>query len=107
MTHNHLVPGSNQGSENLVSHQVTSHNVFEDNYLEFKAANNLFSLKDGVMGNYGCLDYELQIFIYLETIFLEKISVDLMDCVFNRSSFKLYSVNNIKGEIQASYCNFF
>lgn len=84
-----MVPGSNKGSENLVSHQVTSYNVFEDNYLVFKAGNNFFFLKNGLMENYGCLDYELQIFIYLETIFLEKIPVDLMDCVFNRISFKL------------------
>jgi len=47
------------GSENLGSHQVTSYNVSEDNDLGFKVGNNFFSLNDGVMENYGYLEYEL------------------------------------------------
>ena len=46
------------GSENLGSHQVTSYNVLEDNDLGFKVGNNFFSLNDGVMENYGYLEYE-------------------------------------------------
>ena len=46
------------GSENLGSHQVTSYNVLEDNDLGFKVGNNFYSLSDGVLENYGYLEYE-------------------------------------------------
>ena len=46
------------GSENLGSHQVTSYNVIEDNDLGFKVGNNFFSLSDGILENYGYLEYE-------------------------------------------------
>ena len=45
------------GSESLGSHQVTSYNVLEDNDLGFRVGNNFYSLSDGVLENYGYLEY--------------------------------------------------
>ena len=47
------------GSENLGSHQTTTYNVTEDNNLGFTVGNNFYPLDDGILKNYGYVDYEL------------------------------------------------
>ena len=46
------------GSENLGSHQITTYNVTEDNDMGFTVGNNFYPLDDGVLENYGYLEYE-------------------------------------------------
>lgn len=46
-------------SENLGSHNIVEYKLIEDNDLGFKVGNRFYPLSDGIMKNYGHLDYDL------------------------------------------------